>query len=383
VLNPGVNFQVGNFAGLPYLTGKEAGLRPEIFRILEKIVPVSTRDWNAYERSWDFLSLPILAATSEPAQTLESSYTAWITQNRDIIAEMKRLEEQNNRLFINAYGLADELIPDVPIEQITLTVNPAHRYGGKLSEDEQWDRFRQDTMKELVSYTIGCMMGRYSLDKPGLILANAGDRIQEYLMQVPEPRFVPDEDGILPVTVEDDFEDDLPSRVREFIRVAFPAEHYDENIRFLEDGIGKDIKTYVLRHLYKDHLQTYKKRPIYWMVSSPSGAFRCLIYLHRYTQDTVGTILESYLRPYRHKLEARRAQNRHVIDSPTGSSADKSRAQKRVDEITRVLQELEEWEREVIYPLAQERIALDLDDGVKVNYGKLGAILEKVKGLNA
>ena len=129
------------------------------------------------------LGLPIPPhpySLSDPTPTLESSYTAWITQNRDTIAEMKRLEEENNRLFIDAYGLADELTPDVPIEQITLTVNPAYRYGGKLTEEEQWTRFRQDTMQELVSYAIGCMMGRYSLDKPGLILANAGDTLAEY-----------------------------------------------------------------------------------------------------------------------------------------------------------------------------------------------------------
>ena len=121
-------------------------------------------DWNAYERSWDFESLPILTASSEPTPTLESSYTAWITQNRETIAEMKRLEEENNRLFIDAYGLQDELTPDVPIEEITLTVNPAYRYGGNLTEKEQWTASGQDTMKELVSYAIGCMMGRYSLD---------------------------------------------------------------------------------------------------------------------------------------------------------------------------------------------------------------------------
>ena len=120
------------------------------------------RDWNAYERSWDFQSLPLLTASSDPTPTLESSYTAWITQNKGTIAEMKRLEEENNRLFIDAYGLQGELTPDVPIEQITLTVNPAYRYGGKLTEEEQWTRFRQDTMEELVSYAIGCMMGRYT-----------------------------------------------------------------------------------------------------------------------------------------------------------------------------------------------------------------------------
>ena len=175
-------------------------------------------DWDAYERSWDFQSLPLLTASSDSTPTLESSYTAWITQNRDTIAEMKRLEEENNRLFIDAYGLADELTPDVPIEQITLTVNPAYRYGGKLTEEEQWTRFRQDTMEELVSYAIGCMMGRYSLDAPGLIYAHSGN---EGFDPSQYTTFPADDDGIVPLTDTEWFEDDACNRVIELISVAW------------------------------------------------------------------------------------------------------------------------------------------------------------------
>ena len=159
---------------------------------------------NAYERSWDFQSLPLLTASSH--STLESSYNAWIAQNKGTIAKMKRLEEENNRLFIDAYGLQDELTPYVPIEQITLTVNPAYRYGGNLTDEEQWTRFRQDTMEELVSYNIGCMMGRYSLDHPGLILAdsrsNQDEQIAAYEAKIGKPinevQFKPDADAIIP-----------------------------------------------------------------------------------------------------------------------------------------------------------------------------------------
>ena len=186
VMNPTLNFQVGNVAALPLLKNQLEYRKFEIDTVVEKLVDSAKTDWNAYEHSWGFSSLPLLSATSESKFTLEFSYTEWIRENQETIAEMQRLEEENNRLFIDAYGLADELTPEVPIEQITLTINPAYRYGGNLTEEEQWKRFREDTMGELVSYAIGCMMGRYSLDEPGLIYAHSGKRA---LMPVSTPLF--------------------------------------------------------------------------------------------------------------------------------------------------------------------------------------------------
>jgi hypothetical protein len=168
-----MNIEVGNMLRIPFFSPSA-----QIVDIANSAIERTQTDWDAYERSWDFQSLPLLSATTDPNPTLETSYTAWIANNKQTIAEMKRLEEENNRLFIDAYGLQDELSPEVPIEQITLTVNPAYRYGGNLSEGELWNRFRQDTIKEFLSYATGCMMGRYSLDHPGLILANA-DNCQE------------------------------------------------------------------------------------------------------------------------------------------------------------------------------------------------------------
>ena len=186
--NPTLHFQIGNFVNIPFIEVVGNNLRFDVTKNVDRLVHTTADDWNAYERSWDFQSLPLLTASSEPTPNLESSYTAWTTQNRDTITEMKRLEEENNRLFIDAYGLTDELIPGVPIEQITLTVNPAYRSGGKFTEEDRWTYFRRDTMKELVSYAIGCMMGRYSLDAPGLIYAQA-----EVPALIPgaTPRFLP------------------------------------------------------------------------------------------------------------------------------------------------------------------------------------------------
>ena len=342
-------------------------------------------DWDAYERSWDFQSLPLLTASSDPTPTLESSYTAWITQNRDTIAEMKRLEEENNRLFIDAYGLADELTPDVPIEQITLTVNPAYRYGGKLTEEEQWTRFRQDTMQELVSYAIGCMMGRYSLDAPGLIYAHSGN---EGFDPSRYPTFPADDDGIVPLTDTEWFDDDAANRLVEFISVAWDAGHLEDNLTFLADNLSpkknessrETIRRYLCDSFFKDHLQTYKKRPIYWLFSSgKQKAFQCLVYLHRYNEGTLARMRMEYVVPLQGKMAARIDKLADDIQSAS-SGAQAKRLQKEQDKLTKQLDELRRYDEKLRH-YADLRISLDLDDGVKVNYGKFGDLLAEVKAV--
>jgi type II restriction/modification system DNA methylase subunit YeeA len=356
-----------------------------------QLVRLAATDWDAYERSWDFQFLPLLTGSSDPTTTLESSYTTWITQNRETIAEMKRLEEENNRLFIDAYRLQDELTPQVPIEQITLTVNPAYRYGGNLTEDELRNRFRQDTMKEFLSYATGCMMGRYSLDQPGLILADSRNSQAEQLAAyeeklgkpLSEVQFKPDPDGIIPVLDGEWFEDDIVARTREFLEVTFPESTVTENLRFIEESLGKDIRKYFCTDFYKDHLQTYKKRPIYWLLQSPKKGFSCLIYLHRYTKDTLNLVLNNYFRTYLRKLEARLVKlglDQLNDDLP---ARDRTAARKEAEKITKVLKECQAWEQDALLPLAQQRIELDLDDGVKVNYLKLQDVLAPIPGLAA
>jgi len=380
-----LNFDQGVIARLP-LNQNVSHLKD-----IGHLEALSMTDWDAYERSWNFQSLPLLSATVDPSPTLESSYTNWIVNNKQTIAEMKRLEEENNRLFIDAYGLQDELTPEVPIEQITLTVNPAYRYGGNLSEDELWIRFRQDTIRELLSYATGCMMGRYSIDHPGLILADSCEsqaaQLAAYEEKVGKPlsevQFKPDPDGIIPVLDGEWFEDDIVARTREFLGVTFPESTVTENLRFIEDSLGKDIRKYFCSEFYKDHLQTYKKRPIYWMVQSPKKGFACLIYLHRYTKDSLNQVLNNYFRPYLQKLEARLAQlglDQLNDDLP---ARERTAARKEAEKITKVLKECQAWEQDALLPLAQQRIELDLDDGVKVNYLKLQDVLAPIPGLAA
>jgi type II restriction/modification system DNA methylase subunit YeeA len=386
-VSPTLDFHAGPVGKLPIVADVDLAV---IDNTKSAVVNGAT-DWNAYERSWDFQSLPLLSVSTDPNPTLESSYTAWIANNIQTIAEMKRLEEENNRLFIEAYGLQDELTPEVPIEQITLTVNPAYRYGGNLSEDELWNRFRQDTIKELLSYATGCMMGRYSLDQPGLILANAGDTLENYVAKVGKSTgdlsFQPDRDGIIPVLDGEWFEDDIVARSREFLRVCFPASSLNTDLAFIETSLGKDIRKYFCSDFYKDHLQTYKKRPIYWLVQSPAGpakgGFACLIYLHRYTKDTLNLVLNNYFRPYLQKLEARQAQLGLDQLNDALPTRDRTAARKEAEKISKVLKECQAWEQDALLPLAQQRIELDLDDGVKVNYLKLQDVLAPIPGLAA
>tara|TARA_Y100000296_G_scaffold39638_1_gene45734 strand:+ start:186 stop:3830 length:3645 start_codon:yes stop_codon:yes gene_type:complete len=379
VLSPTLNFQVGDISRLPLVrSSSETGIAADCIR-------VAMSDWDAYERSYDFQSIPILTASSEPTSTLESSYTTWVTQNRATIAEMKRLEEENNRLFIDAYGLADELTPDVPIEQITLTVNPAYRYGDKLTEEEQWTRFREDTMQELISYAIGCMMGRYSLDAPGLIYAHSGNEgfdLSKYTT------FPADDDGIIPLTNIEWFDDDACNRVVEFISKAWDAAQLEENLAFLAENLAPKknessrdtIRNYLSNRFFKDHLQTYKKRPIYWLFSSgKQKAFECLVYLHRYNEGTLARMRTEYVIPLTAKMAAY-AQKLENDKEASGSAAEVKRLEKEIAQLHKQQAELSEFDEKLRH-YADQRISLDLDDGVKANYGKFGDLLAEVKAI--
>jgi len=332
-------------------------------------VSLARTDWDNFEISWDFCEHPLLRPGLK-GQELEASWRNWEAQSTAAIRRMQELETENNRLFIAAYGLDGELQPEVPEDQITLA-------RAEVRKD----------MAAFLSYATACMMGRYSLDHPGLILANAGDTLENYYAKVGKSSgdlsFQPDPDGIIPVLDGEWFEDDIVARTREFLEVTFPESTVTENLRFIEDSLGKDIRKYFCSDFYKDHLQTYKKRPIYWMVQSPKKGFACLIYLHRYTKDTLNQVLNNYFRPYLQKLEARLAQlglDQLNDDLPT---RERTAARKEAEKITKVLKECQAWEQDALLPLAQQRIELDLDDGVKVNYLKLQDVLAVIPGLAA
>jgi hypothetical protein len=285
------------------------------------------------------------------------------------------------------------------------------------------DRLLSDTIKQFISYAVGCLMGRYSPEKSGLILANQSYGQEEDLINYEtaitgsnlfsqDPSMVSfsakdgqqqlmssytsffpvigdnkhliiDHDGVLPILDEEWFFDDIVTQFKAFVALTFGEENLSANMDFIEAVLGKDIRKYFVKDFYKEHIQRYKKRPIYWLFSSPKGSFNALIYLHRYTPDTVSIVLNEYLRELMTKL---RTRIKHLIEENNRadiSNADKTRNLKQIDKYTAQLAELEDYERDVIFPLAQQKIAIDLDDGVKVNYCKFGTALKKLPGLEA
>ncbi len=391
-LCPTLNFNIGDIAKTPISS-----------KILEcttinengkSCIILSEEDWDSYETSWEFTSLPLLQSDYR-CPTLKATYHDLRVHWQEMTIQMLRLEEENNRIFIDAYGLQDELTPEVPLNEITLTCNPHYRYSNSKNADELEVLLLADTMKEFISYAVGCMFGRYSLDKPGLILANQGETIEDYWKNLrtyqnlptancPLPTdsvFPPDADNVIPILDGDWFTDDISERFRKFLRITFGEEHYEENLKFIEVALGKDIRKYFLKDFYSDHVRRYKKRPIYWLFSSPKGSFNALIYMHRYRSDTVSVVL-NYLREFRIKLTTEKNHLEAVSISASASAGEKTKALKEIESLRKMIEELDSYEREILYPLATEQLEIDLDDGVKVNYQKFGPALRKIPGLD-
>lgn len=376
-LNPTSNFSVGSVSNLPLPKVWPSGA----VEIAERNLRISMDDWQEIEIASEFL-MPSIALLDREG-LIETAFEFLLTRNEKIIVEMKDLEERNNQLFIDSYGLQKELSPEVPVEQITLALNPAYRYGVKGTEEERQTRFREDTMKELVSYAVGCMMGRYSLDEPGLIYAhsrNVGFESSRY------QKFPADEDGIIPVTDTSWFEDDAAHRLETFLSVAWPAEHLEENLTFLAENLlpnknesSRDtIRRYLCDKFFTDHCQTYKKRPIYWLFSSgKQKGFQALVYLHRYNEGTLARMRSEYVIPLQGKMAARLELLESDIQTAASTShrnqlgKEKAKLEKQQTELLAFDEKLRHY--------ADQRIALDLDDGVKVNYGKFGDLLADVK----
>lgn len=297
--------------------------------------------------------------------------------------EQQRLEIENNEAVAKLYGLEDEVPSHVPLERVSLTNNSAFRWPNKTPEERD-ALFTESAIVDLISYAVGCMVGRYSLDEPGLILGDQGSTLQDYLAKVPSPTFMPDVDNVIPFVDDGWFEDDIVERFRQFLRAAFGTEHFEANLRFVEESLGvKTLRDYFITKsgkskFYDDHVQRYKKRPIYWLFSSPKGSFNALVYLHRYTPSTVSTVLNEYLREYEAKLAV--ALQQAESSAVAGGSA---KDQKEADRLRKVLAELRDYEHDVLYPLATQQIAIDLDDGVKANYPKFYPAVKRIAGLEA
>ena len=390
ILNPTLHFHIGYFELLPFANNVEFPKNS-----LNSLLSNSKSDWDAYERSWDFTRLPILS-TPHKQTSLAASYTATRAHWQHMTSEMQRLEQENNRIFIDAYGLQDELTPDVPLKEITLTCNPHYRYGGDNTPEQLEQRLQSDTAAELISYAIGCMMGRYSLDRDGLVYAHAGNQGFNDLVQAGAYNSFPaDDDGIIPLTAQEWFDDDTTTRFANFIQTIWPESPLSDNLNFVAESLCLNaikplskkgmaesahdtIRRYLSSRFYKDHRQTYKKRPIYWLFSSgKEKTFECLVYLHRYNDGTLSRMRTEYVIPltaklsaYAHKLEQDKENSQ--------STTEIKRLEKEISDLHKQQAELSHFDEKLRH-YADQRISLDLDDGVKVNYGKFGDLLAGVK----
>lgn len=378
-----LNMTSGVVSEIPFLRISQEDTE-KVVEISERLVSITKWDWNSYETAWDFSLHPMIRAERE-LTALEDSYFRLRSYCDNLIHEAKNLEYENNKLFIKKYGLEEEVVPDVPSKEITLTCNPYYRYGGNKSLNEIDGLLRYDTMREMLSYAIGCMMGRYSLDEPGLIYAHAGNVGFDPSRYT---RFPADADGILSVTDEHWFEDDAPARVREFLQAVWGPDTLAENLAWLAESLGtkgsetpeETIRRYIADKFYKDHLQTYKKRPIYWLFSSgKQGAFQALVYLHRYHEGTLARMRAEYVIPLSAKMAARLEMLEQDANAATSAAA-RTKVRKQIESLRKKQTELLAFDEKLRH-YADMRITLDLDDGVKVNYGKFGDLLDSVKAV--
>ncbi len=301
------------------------------------------------------------------ATLIADKFAAWEAECEERFNRLKANEEELNRIFAEIY----DMVGEVPIEV-------EDKYVSVRKADLQRE------IRSLLSYAVGCMMGRYSLDQDGLILADQGSTVADYLARIPNPTFMPDKDGILPFTDDEYFDDDVVAFTVDFVRVAYGEETLEQNLRYIADALGGEgrpsrdvIRDYYLKDFYKDHCQIYKKRPIYWMFDSgKKNGFKCLIYMHRYTPDTLARIRTDYVHETQERYRTQIANIEEQLQSAQKSQA--VQLQRQLKKLNEQLKECSDFE-EKMHHLADQMIEIDLDDGVKVNYAKFDEVLAKIK----
>ena len=354
VVAPTIHCQCGDVANIPVIV--DSNKKNTIDSIVQGNIDYSRVDWDSFETSWDFQRHPMIGKYS----TIAEAYSAWEQQCADRFNQLKANEEELNRIFIDIYGLQDELTPEVEDKDVTVR-----------KADLQRD------IKSFISYSVGCMFGRYSLDIDGLAYAGGEWDASKY------PTFAADKDNIIPISDDDYFEDDIVGLFVKFVKTVYGADTLEENLKFIADALGgkgqpKDIiRNYFLNGFYADHCKTYQKRPIYWMFDSgKKNGFKCLIYMHRYQLDTIARIRTDYV----HEQQAR--YRTAIADLETrianASISERVKLNKTLKKLNDQATEIHEYE-EKIHHLADQMIPIDLDDGVKVNYAKCKDVLAKIK----
>ena len=388
---PGTHFEVGQVKNLPWI-------EPESFDSVgvERLIESFRADWDARETSWDFARPPYLRGGHS---LLQDAFDDWYRRSCETAEEAQRLEAENNRYWADVYGLADEVEVDVPLSRVSLTYNPRFAFAPtkgspeRSEEEYRWLHY-QRSARELISWAIGVTMGRYSVDVPGIVLADQASSLDDFRARVDESRLEPDDDGIIPVT-GGAFDDDASRRVKAVLRVVFGASDLGDNIEFLTRCLSvkpgsstaefvppvipadpeRALEDYMAKSFAADHQKDYSGRPVYWSLESPKGTFRALIYLHRYTPDTVGQVLTKYAAPFVDRLKAESEAVGRERDAVKGNDRKSDRERARIDkkrsEIDTKVAEVQGFIDSVLQPLAQRRIHLDLDDGVRINRLKL------------
>ena len=363
LLAPTLNFGVEQIGKIPIKISN----RETIEKLANNLINLSSADWDSYETSWDFKRNRLVIGNS-----LSAAYAAWKQECEDRFQQLKKNEEELNRIFIDTYGLQDELMPDVADKDITVhRVFDSKDDVPESMKGSNYVRTMRDEIVSLISYAVGCMLGRYSLDVDGLAYAGGEWDDSKYIT------FIPDEDNCIPVTDVEYFDDDIVGRFVEFLRTVYGEDTLEENLRFVADALGgkgttsrEIIRNYFLNDFIKDHIKTYQKRPIYWMFDSgKQNGFKALIYMHRYDENTIGRIRADYLFRIQRAYENELKRTQDTIDSST-NAREVAQAEKRKEKLTKQLKETRDYDQKIAH-LALARISIDLDDGVKANYEKI------------
>lgn len=372
-LNPREQYQAGDLIKLP------ASLQNNN-SIVKGCIGISKCDWDAHETSWDFKANELIALMDEVFMSIngeKENIPALLTEVlEDYKSKWSRLfkqlhsnEEELNRQFIEIYGLQDELTPDVPLDEITILQQ------GEISIENKDIVWHDDVIiKQLISYAVGCWMGRYRLDKPGLHIAHPNPTSEEVCTyQYNGQDFEIDDDGIIPMMSCDSlFEDNGYNRIVEFIKVAFGEENLTENLNFIEKALGKSLEDYMMKDFWKDHKKMYQNRPIYWLFSSKKGAFQCLVYMHRMNPYTAERVRTKYLLKHIDDLKGR------IATASERAALLTTVERKNLTKMQKDLEECLEY-HDILHEVADQQIGFDLDDGVVVNYAKFGDVLAKIK----
>jgi hypothetical protein len=369
IISPTMNFEVGHIINIPIVVQNSS--ENNFDKCIYQCIDISREEWDSRETSWDFKTNELLR--HQTSSKLEDAYDSYCNYWRDKFFQLHKNEEELNRLFIDIYDLADELTPDVPLEDITILKDETRIEDGKLV-------FNKDVIvKQFISYAVGCMFGRYSPHKEGLILANQGEGMQEFMERVPDAEFLPDEDGIIPILDEEYFTDDIVGRFKEFLKVTFEPEKLSENMDFIAGALSSGskkktksseqvIRDYFLKDFYKDHVKMYKKRPIYWLFTSgKKRAFNALVYMHRYDRTTLARMRTEYLLELERRMDAQRQR----------FSSEDARNAKEKAKLAGYIEEIMAYD-EVLKNKADAYIEIDLDDGVKENYKLFEGLVGKI-----